>query len=290
MHRRSFLALAGGSMLCDWRFASMRRNPQKAVPAGMMTAPIELGGEWDGSPPPSVALVLARTRDVALAGVRLLSDRQPDRLRVDDHSTGPPFVWLHSDPPREAWIIVDIGARDWCKLAYQFGHELGHVLCNSWQLDAKPRVPCQWLEESMVEAFSIRGLGLLAKSWEQDPPYAGTNDFGQAIWQYRAKVIEGYRQPDGPAPGADIAPWFAQMRDTLDRETGLNPMDGPAILAILGMLERDKGCVEDMGAVNRWREPALPIESYLAAWTASCAEIGAAGRLPVKIKSRLGLG
>jgi hypothetical protein len=290
MNRRRFLALAGGAILGDWRFTSMAQATDIAPPVTLLTAPIELGGEWGGSPPSAAALVLARTREVALSGVRLLSDRQPDRLRVDDHASGPPYVWLHSDPPREAWIVVDIGARDWSQLAYQFGHELGHVLCNSWQLNTKPHVPCQWLEESMVEAFSIRGLGLLAKSWEQDPPYAGTNGFGQAIRQYREKVIERYRQPEGPAPDADLAPWLAEMRDTLAQQTGVNPMEGPAILAIVEMLERDKGRVEDMGAVNRWAEPALPIEAYLASWTASCAEIGAPGRLPVQIKSRLGLG
>ena len=290
MRRRRFLAVAGGTVLGNWRFVGMGQAKDTAPPVSLLTAPIELGGEWGGSPPTSAALVLTRTREVALSGVRLLSDRQPDRLRVDDHASGPPFVWLHSDPPREAWIIVDIAARDWSQLAYQFGHELGHVLCNSWQLDAKGRAPCQWLEESMVEAFSIRGLGLLAKSWEQDPPYAGTGDFGQAIGQYRTQMMEGYRQSGGPASGADIAAWFAETRDTLAKETGLNPMDGPAILAIVEMLERDKGCVEDMGAVNRWPEPALPIEAYLAAWTASCAEIGSPGRLPVQIRSSLGLG
>jgi len=55
------------------------------------------------------------------------------------------------------------------------------------------------------------------------------------------------------------------------------------------MLERNNGCVEDMGAVNRWPEPAWPIEAYLTAWTASCAEIGAPGHLPAQISSRLGL-
>jgi hypothetical protein len=290
MQRRRLLAVAGGTVLGSWWFAGMGQAQEAAPPVTLLTAPIELGGEWGGSPPSSAALVLTRTREVALSGVRLLSDRQPDRLRVDDHTSGPPFVWLHSDPPREAWIVVDIAARDWSQLAYQFGHELGHVLCNSWQLDAKGRMPCQWLEESIVEAFSIRGLGLLAKSWEQDPPYAGTGDFGQAIWRYRSQVTEAYRQPGRPAPGGDIAPWFAEMRDTLAKQGGVNPMEGPAILAIAEMLERDKGCVEDMGAVNRWPEPALPLEAYLAAWTASCAEIGAPGRLPAQIKSRLGLG
>jgi hypothetical protein len=290
MNRRRLLALAGGAILGHWRFTSMGQATDIAPPVTLLTAPIELGGEWGGSPPSAAALVLARTREVALSGVRLLSDRQPDRLRVDDHASGPPYVWLHSDPPREAWIVVDIGACDWSQLAYQFGHELGHVLCNSWQRNAKPHMPCQWLEESMVEAFSIRGLGLLAESWEKDPPFAGTNDFGQAIRQYRAKVIEGYRQPEGPAPAADIAPWLAEMRDTLAKQMGVNPMEGPAILAIVEMLERDKGCVEDMGAVNRWPEPALPLEAYLAAWTASCAEIGSPGLLPAQMRSRLGLG
>jgi hypothetical protein len=291
MHRRRLLALAGGSMLGGWRFTGMAHDRREASPGTLISAPIELGGEWGGSPPSSVALVLARTRDVALAGVRLFSDQQPEQLRVDDHTTGPPFVWLHSDPPREAWIIVDIGGRDWSKLAYQFGHELGHVLCNSWRLDAKPRPPCQWIEEAMAEAFAIRGLGLLAESWEKDPPYAGTNDFGQAIRRYRAQVVDGYRAPDGPAPGADIAPWFATMRGQLAATNGLAPSEGPAILAILEMLEGDKGCVEDMGAVNRWPErSALPLDAYLGAWMASCAELGAPRRLPGQIKSRLGLG
>src|SRR5262245_29647307 len=36
-------------------------------------------------------------------------------------------------------------------LAYQFGHELGHVTANSWQPHAKPQPPSRWLEEALVE-------------------------------------------------------------------------------------------------------------------------------------------
>ena len=80
------------------------------------------------------------------------------------------------------------------------------------------------------------------------------------------------------------------MRDTLAKQMGLNPMEGPAILAIVEMLERDNGYVEDMGAVNRWPEPAIANRGLSPAWTASCAEIGSPGHLPVQIRSRLGLG
>ncbi len=47
----------------------------------------------------------------------------PMRLRVDEHTSEPPYIWLHPDGSSMAWIVVDIGERDWSKLAYQFGHE-----------------------------------------------------------------------------------------------------------------------------------------------------------------------
>jgi hypothetical protein len=75
MNRRRFLALAGGAILGHSRFTSMARATDIAAPVTLLTAPIQLGGEWGGSPPSAAALVLARTREVALSGVRLLSDR-----------------------------------------------------------------------------------------------------------------------------------------------------------------------------------------------------------------------
>jgi hypothetical protein len=99
----------------------------------LLTAPIELAGDWGHMLPRAADQVVERMRHSCLDGVRLLSDRQPTRLRVDEHSSGPPAVWLHPDGSSMAWIIVDIGERDWSKLAYQFGHELGHVMANSWQ-------------------------------------------------------------------------------------------------------------------------------------------------------------
>jgi hypothetical protein len=227
----------------------------------LLSAPLELKGEWgSGSPPQAVVRVLARVREVALTGVRLLSDRQPDRLRVDDHSSGPPAVWLHTDPPDTAWVIVDIGPADWCKLAYQFGHELGHVLCNSWGPLAKPAPPSQWLEEAFAEAFSIRGLGLLAASWEANPPFAGDAPFAKAIRQYRQDLVDNYKK--APSPQTDFATWFREYRQPLEAGTG--EPEGPAVLAVLAELEGDKACVEDLGAVNRWpARSAVPVEEYL---------------------------
>jgi hypothetical protein len=288
MQRRAFLQLAAALVLSA-RLIPLARAADASTAPSLLSAPLELMGDWGASPRPAAAIVIARMREVSLAGVRLLSDRQPDRLRVEEHSSGSPAIWLHDDPPKTAWIIVDIGGRDWCKLAYQFGHELGHVLANSWEATAKPQPPTQWLEEAMVEAFSIRGQGLLAASWEKNPPFTGDAPFAKAIRQYRADLIEGYRKSAQPKPGAEFAAWFSKTRGLLEKGGG--EVAGPAILAILGELESDPGNVEDLGALNRWRSrSAVPIEDYLTLWEASCNQIHAPGRLPVKLRSLFRLG
>jgi hypothetical protein len=248
----------------------------------LLDAPLELAGDWGSSPPPAVRRVLLRVREVCLSGLKLFSDQQPETLRVDNHTAGFPAIWLHDDPPGTAWIIVNIGQQAWAQLAYQFGHELGHVFCNSWSRSAQPGPPSQWLEEAMVEAFSIRGLGLLAESWEKRPPFAGDQGFAAAIRQYRGNLIEQYMNE----PDQDVSSWFRSHRSEL--ESGRAVGKGSAVLELLAILENEQACVEDLGAANRWpARSRIPIEDYLTKWDTSCNEIGAPGRLPERLRHLL---
>jgi hypothetical protein len=278
--------LFGMAGLSAWMLAA--RTAGAAPPAASLAlVPIELAGDWGGSPQPAVLRVVTRMREVCVADVGLLSDRQPEQLRIDHRAGAQPSVWLHSEPPRTAWIIVSIGGRDWSKLAYQFGHELGHVLCNSWAVDARPRTPCQWLEEAMVEAFSIRGLSFLAQSWERNPPFAGDSAFGNAIRDYRQKTILNYTLTGG----SEIGSWFRANRRKLEHINGLGVAEGPAIVAILGMLEADRAAVADLGALNRWPgRSSVPLENYLDLWATSCRQLGSPGRLPSWLRKTLALG
>jgi hypothetical protein len=282
--RRALLGLAGGALVASRLGAAALGRASEAT-GSLLTAPLALGGTWKSSPADAVLRVLSRMREVSLEGLRLVSDQQPDRLYVDDHPSGSPAVWLHNDHPNTAWIIVDIGPADWCKLSYQFGHELGHVLCNSWNAQSKPQVPCQWLEESMVEAFSIRGLGRLAASWERNPPFAGNESFGGAIREYRENLIKKYRGDGEQMSDAEIASWFRASRGALESRAF---SEGPMIVRVLGELERDNACVEDLGALNRWpARSGVPLEDYLTLWGKSCAEVHASGQLPARLRSLL---
>ena len=139
--------------------------------------------------------------------------------------------------------------------------------------------PTQWLEEAMVEAFTVRGLGLLASSWEENPPFAGDQAFAAKIREHRAYRLQMYNK-EGEQ---DIAPWFRAHRSEL--ESGRPADKDLAVLKILPILENDRACVEDLGAINRWpARTRVPIEEYLNEWERSCTEIGAPRVLPGRLR------
>jgi hypothetical protein len=257
----------------------------------LLDVPLEVQGEWEKSPPRAAAAVISRMREVCLAGVKLLSDQQPSGLRVENRISGSPAIWLHNGASTIAWVVVNIGERDWSKLAYQFGHELGHVLANSWRPNSRPRNPCQWLEEALVEAFSLRGLGKLAESWERRPVFANDAAFADAIRQYRRRAIQRYETiASNQMQDLRLDAWFREQRSSLEDNGALDGPAQAAVTAMLHELESDARAIEDLGALNRWRgRSSVPIERYVRLWGRSCSEIGTAGRLPERLSDLLGL-
>lgn len=306
MTRRTFLKMitgAGAAILADSGVSTAaiagasnltvmaQLSPPIEPAPTLLSAPIELAGDWGHMLPRAADQVVQRMRHACLDGVRLVSDRQPTRLRVDEHTSGPPYVWLHPDGSSMAWIVVDISERDWSKLAYQFGHELGHVMANSWQPHAKPAAPCQWIEEASVEAFSVQGLGRLAADWKLNPPFAGDNAFGNAIADYRQNIIRQYiALADQQGLSRNSMEWFSRHRSEIEKP-GLNPFAQAASLKVLAEYERAPSCVEAIGALNRWPgRTGVPVEDYFRQWEASCAELDASPLLPRRLREMLGVG
>ena len=104
INRRGFLRLTSAAAV--WAFGTRLVARETAPAENLLTAPIELKGDWLYSD--AVMRVLSRVRTINLSGVRLVSDRQPARISVENHKEGPPAIWLHSDEPERAAIIVDM--------------------------------------------------------------------------------------------------------------------------------------------------------------------------------------
>ncbi|SED81600.1 hypothetical protein SAMN05519104_4447 [Rhizobiales bacterium GAS188] len=287
MTRRQGLRLLAGGFSSACLTIDSVAQPAPTKPT-LLSAPVSVRGNWAPSLPGAAAQVITRMRDACLTGLKLVSDRQPAKILVDAHNDGgatPPSIWLHpNDQPDTAWIIVDISERDWSRLAYQFGHELGHVFCNSWGPDAKSQVPCQWLEEVFVESFSIRGLAIMARGWAKKAPFTGDEPFSRYIDKYRNDTLKKYKDLLGEHP--DMASWFWANRSELETQTG---MSGPTVAAVPAMVsefETNSASIVDLGALNRWpTRSAAPLKDYLHLWENSCSELGAPGLLPGRVRS-----
>src|SRR5260370_18506039 len=113
MRRRAFIkAIAGGAATsisirgvstAAARNGSMALMAQLSPPVEqaptLLSAPIELAGDWGHMLPRSADQVVERMRHACLDGVRLLSDRQPTRVRVHEHTSRSPPRWPHPHGP-----------------------------------------------------------------------------------------------------------------------------------------------------------------------------------------------
>jgi len=256
----------------------------------VLDAPLELAGNWGGMIPDSVLKVLDVSRRACLDGVRLVSDRQPTRIWVESQPVGGnPAIWLHPDGSTTAWVVVHIGERAWIQLAYQFGHELGHVLCNSWQAHAQSQPPCQWVEEALVAALSIRGLGRLADIWRTTPPFPDDNKYADSIVSYRDNLVNEFtKTAQDQGCLQDFAAWFYANRPAIEQNAG-EVYSQVASTYFLQEFEKSETCIEALGALNRWpRRSAVPLPDYLRLWEESCLELGADPLLPKLLREVLG--
>lgn len=255
----------------------------------LASCPLDVRGDWH-APPNSAKAVITLMREVSLAGITLRSDRQPNAIWVQNNPSGLPSIWLHETPAQTAWIMTDVGELAWCQLAYQFGHELGHVLCNSWQLNAIGPPPSRWLEETLVDSFSLRGLGLLAEAWAETPPFPNNASYSDAIIDYRRVLLAKYERFAREQGTTDLKTWYDTDEAQLASEHGFGALEQAAVPVVLGLIEPEPVLIEDYGALNRWPERSqIPLPDYLRKWRNSCIEIGAPGRLPIVLADLLGI-
>jgi hypothetical protein len=260
--------------------------------------PIAATGSWGAMNGEADALpVMEQMRTAALAEVRLLSDRQPPRIVVEGNPHNPdlPLVDIRPREDGAAWIWLRVDGPVYAKLAYQFGHELGHVLCNRWNGGQAnlPATPCQWIEEVLVEAFSLFGLRALAPLWAKQPPREYMNDYHVHLIPYVEETLRAHASHRQARTLPDeVSSWYRVLAGELDQAVNLRvPAPQMIVPFVYDIFVKDPALREDLGALNRWAErSSVPVTRYMELWKQSCREIGSVGRLPDLMVETFGLG
>lgn len=235
--------------------------------------------------------IVQSMRFACLHGIKLRSDMHPKSILVENIKGSPsnwaPIVLATERPDKAAWIRVTIDSHHWARLAYQFGHELGHVISNTWGIGSLPQTPCQFLEEVCVEAFSIRGLFEIDKRWNIKPPHPHWKSYAHCFSKYAESTLKSHRRLERHSE-INERTISIKFKEDLCKLRKLGPSAKALVPTVAEMLISNKSLIEDFSALNRWPErSSSSIEIYIEKWIASCQSINSPGALPRKIRKAL---
>lgn len=173
---------------------------------------------WKDAQPQDVQAVLDSVLKVITP---YMASRHFGLIVVKNDPTGPRS--LYGKGPNGEYIIqVNIDGRHWARLAYQFSHEMCHLMSN-YDLAPNNRSRQQWFEESLCEAFSLFSLEQLSRKWVADPPYPNWKDYAPNFLTYRVeRETEPHRQLP---PGMKLPNWYQEYRQILSDDPVANDRD-----------------------------------------------------------------
>ncbi len=159
--------------------------------------------------------------------------------------------------------VVLLRARDhrWAQYAYQFSHELGHVLCGG----RENTIAQEWIDEAFCEALSIWALERMAKTWRHSPPYANWAEYAPYLAEYALDVRREVGEP------LDLPRWYAENRWHLAHEQYDR---GKNLVVARRLADHATANPDFFRAFCHLRESACPsdasLEQLLGTWLASC--------------------
>ena len=116
-------------------------------------------------------------------------------------SSTTPITLFQRGPAGEIRVKLNVEGPYWSQFAFQFAHEMGHIVCG---FEDYPN-PNLWFEETLCETASLYALGRMAAGWKTRPPYPNWKSYASSLQKYRDDRMAQAKLPDGMT----LAAWFA---------------------------------------------------------------------------------
>ncbi len=200
------------------------------------------------------------------AGRELLKRIPPDkpiRIFVVASKTVPQVDFKRTE---EGEFIVRLAVRDsyWAQYAYQFSHEMGHIVCHyERRNDNKIGSENLWFEETVAETASLFVLTRMAETWKTNPPYNNWKSFAPALDDYVKKIIR-----EVGVPTVNKMPsWFKDNQTALRADGHLRERNKIVAIHLFKMMEKNPSYWEAFRYLNLGRPDATnSFESYVENW------------------------
>lgn len=222
------------------------------------------GGGWGRVSRDDIESVLQATAETLLS-------RLPGRPGVPivvTHTDGPPVALYGRGAQGEFRIRLHARGENWHLYAYEFAHELCHLLSNHdahVEAGGEGAHANQWFEEALCETASLYVLKHLAAEWEAAPARSRWAEEGPVLRRFFDLLIaEGHRRLPADTP---LAQWLQENEAALRSDPYLRQKNELVATLMLPLFEEDGGRWEALGYLNLAPEDARAgLRRYLAHW------------------------
>lgn len=227
-------------------------------------------GDWGGVDVRDIQLVLASVAQVFLDYVRV--DRDELKLRIIPREGSPRVLYERG---AEGEYVVQLTARDqrWFQYAYQFAHELCHVVSNFDHrvVDDAAVQDNQWFEEALCETAALFTLKRLGVAWASNPPKRNWMGYGESFASYAAYLLnEPHRSL---AATQSLRDWYAENRVSLRDDPYQRQKNDVVASALLPLFEQHPEYWRSIVYLNPdSRSAAKPFAEYLSDWHRACPD------------------
>ncbi len=257
-------ALAAAGLLMSWAIAAFAEQPRPAEAEQASPPTIQVRQDEWNAPRSNVQALLESAAEQI--------HRHFEQLEwpaVEVYRSRPLPITIHRRG-RQGQVRIGLTPQGlyWAQYAFQFGHELGHLIAG--HLETEPRHGNSWFEEAVCETASLYVLRAMYHEWETNPPYANWKDWRGNLRAYAQKRLDApdHRLPDGQ----DFPAWYKENEENLLTHTSHQGAHTIIVARqLLPVFERNPAGWQAVaylrcGEVN----PHGPLEAMLPAWRDAC--------------------
>jgi hypothetical protein len=159
-------------------------------------------------------------------------------------------------------IFVNIKGRKWAQLAYQFSHELCHILANYEVTQADVN---QWFEEALCEASSLYTIEQMSISWKTNPPYPTWQGYAAELNHYYQDMLASkhrYLQAH-----ETVATWYKREKEVLRKPDIVRAKVEVVGTKIYFFFKENPDRWRSMNYLNRWTPKSdTTLQQHLMIW------------------------
>ncbi len=223
-----------------------------------------LGGGWGDASAKDIETVLYSV-------AALLLERFPSRRLnpiVVAHSDDYPITLYKKGSRGEYRVYLSAKDQHWAHYAYEFAHELTHILGNHEHFALSREIaPNQWFAEALSEAVSLYALKQLVIVWEVSPPHPHWRAYAPTFEEFAERLFnERHRRLPSDTL---LATWFEQNERDLRRDPYLRRHNEVVANVLLPLFEENP---EIWQAIGYLPAKGASFRDYLLAWRASAPE------------------